>query len=149
MMKIEKFKHKATILTSTGGRLDVNLFLGASSETHTGYELFVDVINSESIFIPMEDIFADEILLIGKSQIMGVELAGRNLMPETLEAPRMSVLIELVNGEILEGDFYIEMPPDKSRLSDYLNFTPQFIYLCRDPTDFILNKAYILSVKNI
>ena len=148
-MKVEKFKHKATILTSTGGRLDVNLFLGESSETHTGYELFVDVLNSDSIFIPMEDVFADEILLIGKSQIMGVELAERNLMPETLEAPQMPVLIELVNGEMLEGDFYIEMPPDKSRLSDFLNFTPQFIYLCRDSTDFILNKAYILSVKNI
>jgi len=29
-----------------------------------------------------------------------------------------------------------------------LNFTPQFIYLCRDQNDVILNKDYILSLKH-
>ena len=146
-MKIEKFKHPAVLITSTGGRLDVNLFLSHSSDAHPGPEHVVDVLNSNGAFVPMEDILADEILLIAKSQIMGLQLSERDLMPETLGAPNIPVSVELINGEGLNGSFFIEMPEDRSRLSDFLNYTPQFVYLCQDDNDFILNKTYILTIK--
>jgi hypothetical protein len=146
-MKIEKFKRLATLLTSTGGKLEVNLFLRYFTEIRSGPEHLVDVLNSDGTFVPMEDVLGDEILLIAKNQIMGLELSERDLMPETLGAPSVSVRVELINGEALEGSFFIEMPEDRSRLSDFLNYTPQFIYLCHDHNDFILNKTYILTIK--
>ena len=147
-MKVEKFKRLATVRVSTGGRLDVNFFLGYSSEIHTGMELVIDVLNSERSFIPLEDILKDEILMIGKNRFMEVELSERDLLPETLEAREIPVQIELIDGEFMEGSFYTDLPPDKLRLSDYLNHTPQFIYLCREQADLILNKDYILSLKH-
>ena len=93
-MKIEKFKRLATLLTSTGGRLDVNLFLNPYIEARSGPELIVDIFNSNGTFVPMEDILADEILLIAKNQIMGLELSERDLMPETLGAPSIPVRVE-------------------------------------------------------
>ncbi|GAG17642.1 unnamed protein product [marine sediment metagenome] len=63
-------------------------------------------------------------------------------------APEVPVEVELINGEILAGSFFVEMPPERSRLSDYLNFSPQFLYLCRQKWDIILNKAYMRSVKD-
>jgi hypothetical protein len=148
VMKVDKFKRQATLRVSTGGRLDVNFFLSYSAEKHPGRELIIDVLNSERSFIPLEDILKDEILMIGKNRFMDVELADRDLLPETLEAREIEVQIELINGDVVEGTFYTDLPPDKLRLSDYLNFTPQFIYLCRDQNDVILNKDYILSLKH-
>ena len=146
VMKVDKFKRQATLRVSTGGRLDVNFFLSYSTDEHPGRELIIDVLNSERSFIPLEDILKDEILMIGKNRFMDVELTDRDLLPETLEAREIEVQIELINGDLVEGSFYTDLPPDKLRLSDYLNFTPQFIYLCRDRNDVILNKDYILSL---
>lgn len=148
VMKVDKFKRQATLRVSTGGRLDVNFFLSYSTDEHPGRELIIDVLNSERSFIPLEDILKDEILMIGKNRFMDVELTDRDLSPETMEAREIGVQIELINGDFVEGTFYTDLPPDKLRLSDYLNFTPQFIYLCREQNDVILNKDYILSLKH-
>ena len=147
-MKVDKFKRQATLRVSTGGRLDVNFFLSYTSENHPGRELVMDVLNSERSFIPLEDVLKDEILMIGKNRFMEVELAERDLLEETLEGREIPVQIELINGDTLEGSFFTDLPPDKLRLSDYLNHTPQFIYLCRNQNDVILNKDYILSLKH-
>ena len=147
-MKVEKFKRQATLRVSTGGRLDVNFFLSYTSEKHPGRELIMDVLNSERSFIPLEDVLKDEILMIGKNRFMEVELTERDLLEETLEGREIPVQIELINGDTLDGSFFTDLPPDKLRLSDYLNHTPQFIYLCRDQNDVILNKDYILSLKH-
>ena len=148
LMKVDKFKSMATVRVSTGGRLVVNFFLGYSSEMHPGRELIIDVLNSERSFIPLEDLLRDEILMIGKNRFMEVELLERDLSPKALEAHEIPVQIELIYGDVTEGIFYSELPPDKLRLSDYLNHTPQFIYLCREQGDVILNKDYILSLKH-
>ncbi|MGD8916696.1 MAG: hypothetical protein PVH35_08865, partial [Syntrophobacterales bacterium] len=71
-MKVEKFKRQATLRVSTGGNLDVNFFLNYSTEEHPGRELIIDVLNSKRSFIPLEDIFKDEILMIGKNRFMDV-----------------------------------------------------------------------------
>lgn len=147
-MKIDKFKRQATLRVSTGGNLDVNFFLNYSSEARQGRELIIDVLNSDRSFIPLEDVLKDEILMIGKNRFMDVELLERDLLPETLEGQKIPVQIELINGDTLEGSFFTDLPPDKLRLSDFLNHTPQFIYLCRDQHDIILNKEYILSLKH-
>ena len=147
-MKVDKFKRQAALRVSTGGNLDVNFFLNYSSEQRSGRELIIDVLNSQRSFIPLEDVLKDEILMIGKNRFMQVELLERDLLPETLEGHEIPVQIELINGDTLEGSFFTDLPPDKLRLSDYLNYTPQFIYLCREQTDVILNKDYILSLKH-
>lgn len=147
-MKVDKIKREATLLMSTNGRLDVNLFLSPATEAHLGSELFLDVLNSDKNFVPMEDILTNEILLIRKAQIMGLEVPERDLLPETLEAREIPVRVELINGDIVEGSFFVELPPYRSRLSDFLNLAHQFIYLCRDQSDMILNNTYILSVKH-
>jgi len=147
-MKVDKYKKQATLRISTGGNLDVNFFLSYSSEGHPGRELIIDVLNSQRSFIPLEDVLKDEILMIGKNRFMEVELSGRDLLPEMLEAHEIPVEVELITGDILEGSFFTNLPADRLRLSDYLNHTPQFIYLCREHNDVILNKDYILSLRH-
>ena len=51
-------------------------------------------------------------------------------------------------GEIFNGDLFVEMPQERSRVSDFLNFSPDFIYLGREEGDIILNKEFVFSVKD-
>ena len=59
--------------------------------------------------------------------MMGIELQERDLLEETMLAPELPVQIELINDEILDGSFLLDTPPARSRLSDYINFSSQFL----------------------
>ena len=146
-MRLEKNKCKATICRNDGLKQDVNFFLRQFAEGHSGKELFLDIMNSKASFIPLEDIETNEILFLNKSSVMCLELHERDLMEETMLALEVPVQVELTNGDTLNGSFFVEMPQDRSRVSDYINFSPEFIYLCREEGDIILNKAFLFSVK--
>jgi hypothetical protein len=147
-MKIEKLKQKAKIFESRGTRLEVNFHLRQIAEKHSGRETILDILNSKTDFIPLEDLKVGEILFLNKSEIVRVELHERELAREVKIPLEVPVQVKLTNGEILLGDFLIDMPPARSRVSDYLNYSPQYLYLCQNKGDLILNKAYIHSVKN-
>jgi len=55
--------------------------------------------------------------------------------------------LKRIKYQELTSSLFLEMPPERSRLSDCLNFSPQFLYLCRQKGDIILNKSYVFSVK--
>jgi hypothetical protein len=147
-VKIEKLKQKAKVYESRGSRLDVNFHLRQIAETHSGRETILDILNSKVSFIPLEDLKAGDILFLNKSEMVRVELHEREIAPEIKIPIEVSVQVKLTNGEILLGNFLIDMPPARSRVSDYLNYSPQYLYLCQNKGDIILNKAYMHSVKN-
>jgi hypothetical protein len=146
-VKVVKFRQRATILFSTQGSLDVNLFLSYQAESHAGQETILDLLNSERAFIPAEDLLTNEILLIGKTRIVSVTLYERNEAGENPGFIELPVILELLNGEMVEGSFFTDLPEGRKRLSDYLDLTEQFICLRKGEDDLIVNKSFILSVK--
>jgi hypothetical protein len=107
----------------------------------------LDVLNSDRKFIPIEDILMNEVLLIGKTRIVYLELleTGSPLQGEGLT--ELPVTVELVNGETLRGSFLTDLPPEARRTSDYLNLMPSYICLQSEPHWLVINKTYVLSVK--
>ncbi len=148
-MRVEKNKRKAIFCRRDGMKSEVNFFLSQYAEAHTGKELILDVLNSDATFIPAEDIRTGEIFFINKQNIMFLELHERDLADETLLTPEAHVQVELTNNEILKVSLFMEMPQERSRVSDYLNFSSEFIYLCGQDKDIILNKAFVSTVKDI
>ena len=55
-MRVEKNKRRATLCRSDGLKLDVNFFLSPYADEHSGKELILDILNSDSTFLPVEDI---------------------------------------------------------------------------------------------
>ena len=147
-MQVEKIKRRATLCRSDGVKLDVNLFLSPYAEGHSGRELLLDILNSDSSFLPMEDIHAGTIIFFNKDRILSLEIAQRDLLDETLFGRKKDVQVELTNGETLERSLFLEMPEERSRVSDYLNSPSRFVYLCGNKNDIILNKAFVFSVKD-
>lgn len=101
------------------------------------------------MFIPVEDIHNGVILSLNKGNIMFLELPERDLLDETLMAPKKLVQVELTNHQILNLSVFMELPEERSRVSDYLNFSSGFIYLCGKERDIIMNKAFLFSVKDL
>ena len=148
-MRVEKNRRSATLCRSDGIRLDVNFFLSPYAEHHSGKELILDILNSDKMFIPVEDIHNGVILSLNKGNIMFLELPERDLLDETLMAPKKLVQVELTNHQILNLSVFMELPEERSRVSDYLNFSSGFIYLCGKERDIIMNKAFLFSVKDL
>jgi hypothetical protein len=148
-VRVEKIKRKVTLCRSDGMKLDVNFFLSPYAEEHSGRELILDVLNSNLAFSPVEDIRTGAIFFLNKGGIMFLEIPERDLGEETVLNPEKSVQVELTNHEILNLTLFMEMPEERSRISDYLNFSPGFIYLCGKEKDLILNKSFVFSVKDL
>ena len=148
-MRVEKIKRKATLCRSDGIKLDVNFFLSPYAKGRSGNELLLDVLNAESTFLPVEDINTGAIIFFNTGRIMSLEIDERDLSDETLLSQEKRVQVELTNNEILRMSLFLEMPEERSRVSDYLNSPSRFIYLCGEETDMILNKAFVFSVKDL
>ena len=118
------------------------------SESHSGSETVFDIVNSQNSFIPLEDNLTKDIIFTSKEQLMSVELSDREYVPR-IDPNKARIQIEMVNNEKIDGYVYIDMPQIKSRASDYFNIFHQFVCIYKDQGDLILNKAYILSVKEI
>jgi hypothetical protein len=146
-LRVEKFKCRANVHFSTGGSLDVHFFLGYHAETHSGPETLLDVLNADRAFVPIEDILMDEVLLIGKTRVVYLELADSGPLVQGEGLVKLPVTIELVNGETLRGNFLTDLPAESRRASDYLNLMPRYICLQSELRWLVINKAYVLSVK--
>ena len=107
----------------------------------------LDVLNSGRSFVPIEDILMNEVLLIGKTRIVYLELPEAGAVAQGKELEELPVTVELVNGETLRGSFLTDLPPESRRASDYLNLMPQYICLQSNPKWVVINKSYVLSVK--
>lgn len=148
-MRLEKMKRRATLCSSNGVKIDVNFFLSPYAEEHSGRELILDVLNSNLVFLPVEDVHTGDIFFLNKSGIMLLEIPERDLAEETVLNQEKSVQVELTSHETLNLTLFLEMPEERSRVSDYLNYSPGFIYLCGQKKDFIFNKAFVFSVKDL
>jgi hypothetical protein len=145
-MIINKTRRSAVVHWSDERFTEVSFFLQDYADGHSGRELILDVLNSSSDFLPLEEIHKERVSLVNKKCIRWVELKERELLEEIMFPQEKSVEVEMIGGKVFRGRFLVEMPPERSRLSDHLNFTPQFIYLRLEDRDLILNKSYLFSV---
>ena len=147
-MIINKRRQSAVVHWSDNRFTQGSFFLQDYAEEHSGRELIVDVLNSSSDFLPLEDVEKNKVTLVNKQRIRWIELEERELLEEIALIHEQSVEVEMTGGKVFRGRFPVEMPPERSRLSDHLNFTPQFIYLLRKDRDLILNKSFLISVRD-
>ena len=114
-MRVEKIKRKATLCRGDGRKLDVNFFLSPYAKGRSGNELILDVLNSDSTFLPVEDINTGAIIFFNTGRIMSLEIAERDLSDETLLSQEKRVQVELTNNQILHMSLFLEMPEERSR----------------------------------
>jgi hypothetical protein len=147
-MIINKRRQTALVHWSDDSFTEVSFFLQDYAEAHSGRELILDVLNSSLDFLPVEDAEKKKVRLVNKQHIRWVELKEREYVEQNVLPQEQLVEVEMIGGKVFRGRFPVEMPPERSRLSDHLNFTPRFIYLLQEDHDLILSKSFLLLVRD-
>jgi hypothetical protein len=91
-------------------------------------------------------------LLIAKTQVMVVTvpevMAGND--PQRASAARsLALRVELSDGSSRDGIVTLELPPDRARPLDFLNFAPGFFSLHAADAVLLINRAHIRTATPI
>ena len=111
----------------------------------------LDRLNGEGEgFIPLA--CDDDHLLLNKSGIVSVQVPrGQQEAASLDEEPgrKVPIRITLVGGTSLVGRIAIQMPPDRSRVLDYLNAAPRFVPVLGEDHVTLVHRSYMLCVRTL
>lgn len=101
-------------------------------------------------FIPLA-VDAGRGLLVHKRWIRTVRLSeAEEAAPDDGEdGLEVTVRVTLNGGQLLRGTFRYTMPPDHSRLMDFLNDAPRFLPLLLPGEVVLINRDYIVCVAGL
>jgi hypothetical protein len=144
--RVEKIKRNAEIFFPDGSTLSGSFFVSHQSPKHTGPESVCDILTNERTFIPFE-VDGQNVLLLQKRSVVKLRLETRELDRDVPYLKEIKARIQLVSGEFLEGNVYLDLPKSHSRLSDFLNYSPDFFYLEVEQCDYLVNANFVRHVE--
>lgn len=148
-LRIPKKLKQVTLWVHPLGPVIGSLFLREQSVKHAGEEEPLEVLNQVEPFVVLQRDEPDELRFYNRGSIIRVEYSGEIPGPET--ARHMTALacqLHMMDGSLLKGTIYEQLPPDHSRLFDYLNQdSERFIRMYVDESTIcLINKSYIIQV---
>ena len=138
----------ATVVLDDGRTLECTLFTAVSSP-EGGPQLVIDRLNdAEEEFVPVSS--GDDRFLVSKPGIVTVQITQRDEMDamETDAGREAPVRLSLAGGVGLVGRFRIVMPPERSRVIDYLNEASRFVPLFGEDRVTLVQRGYIVTVRS-
>jgi hypothetical protein len=150
--RVEKRREAAELTLTTGTTVAGFVFLSGSSAGHTGPERVGDLLNLEDGFFPFEAA-TGETSLINRAHVLKVTLP-----PPVIEAQfdagydvatRRRVSLVLTSGERLSGTVMVNLPPHRTRLSDYAHSEERFRYLELPDRTLLINAAHIVALAEV
>ena len=148
MIPLERIRKDAEIWFTDGTRCCGCFFLEPATPSGEGPQTLFALLNSSRRYLPLE-VESGEVLLIQKHALVLARSALDPLIPGNPYAKTVPVAVELLTGETLQGTIAQDLPASFPRLSDFLNFSPQFFALRIEGWDCILNSDSVSSVRPI
>ena len=139
---VPKQKKTVKLWVHPEGQVIGSLFLREQSPDHAGPEEIVELLNQDNQFIVLERSNPEELRFYNWKTIIRVEYTD-NDKPDN-DVP-ITCQLNMMDGSYIEGLIRDKLPPDYSRLYDYLNTTSaRFIKVYLDEENICLvNKSYI------
>jgi hypothetical protein len=149
-LRVPKHRTPVELVLAGGATRNVLVFLSEFAARHSGPERLSDLLDGESEFIPAVDGSTDAVCFLNSTSVAVARVAasvegddvGQHTIPTQHE-----VEITLVGGVKLRGLVAYVMPPDRSRLTDYLNSEPRFIKLIEQEGVALVNKQHVTLVE--
>ena len=140
----------ATLLQTSGGKREGEIFLMQRVPQHAGAETPLDLLNrADAFFAFRPKAEAAGVLLVAKARTVIVTVP--RIEPEDSDrlsaAKQASLEVTLADGSKLSGWATLELPEFHSRLLDYLNAQEPFFALTTADQIHIVNRAHVLYVR--
>jgi hypothetical protein len=147
-LKLNTQKRQAEIKFCDGHFICGNFFISPFSKGSPSGENALELLNDSRSYLPFE-IAESELSFLRKDLIMTVRMTVSEIPKELPYLRPVSAKIYLLSGDIFEGQVYIDLPKSHTRLSDFLNFSQQFIFINIDEQDVLINTAFVKMVKSV
>ena len=149
-LKVPKRRAQVEVLLPGGAVRQVMVFLGESAHDHAGAERLSDLLNGHVDFVPALDTASNQMTFLGRQSIAAARIA-RELEggDEHTIATEHEVEVTLVDGTVLRGLVTFVLPPERSRLLDYLNDAQPFVRLLETDKVALINKRHIARVAKV
>lgn len=127
------------------------VFLGEHAADHPGEERLSDLLNGPNDFVPALDPSGDRMLFLQRASIVWARVTqseepGDEASEHTIPTEH-SVRLGLLDGSSLEGLISYVLPPDRSRLNDFLNTAPSFVRLLETNRVALINRRHLVQVE--
>lgn len=131
--------------------LKLDVFLGEQASEHLGPERLSDLLNGPSDFVPALDPATNRMLFLQRANIAVARVSideepGDEASEHTIPTEH-HVVFELVDRSRITGLVSYVLPPDRSRLNDYLNIAPPFIRVLGTEDVALINKRHLVQVE--
>jgi hypothetical protein len=144
-LRVEKIRRGAQLLLSDGSRLVGEFFLSPDSPLHPGRERVSELLLSEKIFLPFQ-LQDGGVAFVQKDGIALVQLQEKEVDEELPYLQGFDIRVSLVSGESLTGKVLLDLPRERSRLSDFFNSCKTFFYLEVGDIEYLVNTRFVTTV---
>lgn len=146
--RIPRREMSVRILLDDGRSIDGSLFTSDTGPGGRPMDLLHHLNDPSEEFVPLSS-GADRFLL-NKAGIIWAQASGeaaREIAEESLGGHRVPVRLSLAGGVSLVGTLSIVMPPERSRVLDYLNSAGRFVPLFGEGTVTLVQRGFVVVVR--
>lgn len=146
ILKVPKLKQQVTLWVHPEGQVVGSLFVREQSPDHAGAEEPLEVLNADVPFVVLQKESPQELRFYNKNSIIRIEYTADNNTDDELTI--LSCKLSMMDGSVIEGTIREILPPEYSRLFDYINQEKsRFIRLYFNDNDVsLINKSYIVNI---
>jgi hypothetical protein len=149
MYRIPRREVPVRILLDDGRTLDGNLFT-AETAPGGGPEDVLHYLNeTDEGFVPL--LCGRDSFLLNKSGIVWVQVTGapaREIAGGAADARHVPARVSLAGGLSVFGTLAIAMPPERSRVVDFLNAAGRFLPLLGEGTVTLVQCRFVVTVRS-
>lgn len=164
-LAVPKRKVRVEATLQDGPELHGDLFLDVTAANHTGPQSLSEYLAQPESFVPLRletvaGAASGEVVFLAKSSIARFRVKDDDesgplpwdempLLPDDEDdAPHeVRVRIEMRGGQVVEGEMVGALPPERRRLTDYLNQPGAFLALREGDHIHIVNKSFVASAR--
>ena len=149
LLRIPRRRVHTRILLDDGRSLDGELYTAPAVVTGRPESVLEHLNDPSEDFLPLavgEDRFVLNKAGILYAQIDGDPAETGEDVPEAVQV--VAVRLSLAGGIALVGRLHIVMPPERSRVLDYLNAAPRFLPLWGDGHVTLVQRSFIVSARS-
>ncbi len=150
-LRVPKRAVQVDITPPSGGptrRFEV--YLGEFASNHEGGERLSDLLNSGT-FLPAKDLGNQRVAFLNCAGLAVVRVARAVEARDDAEAHTIptehEVEVTLSGGQVLKGLLTYVLPPERSRLTDFLNACPRFIPLLEEDHLALINRNHVAQIE--
>lgn len=145
-LKVPKNLKKVTLWVHPEGRVIGSLFTRKQSPLHAGEEDPCEALNQDKPFLVLKREEPEEVRFYNKSSIIRLEYEEDEEEENTSsDIVSLHCKLHMMDGAVINGEIKEPLPPDQTRLYDYLNKSNERfirVYVSKN-TIYLVNKNYI------